>query len=47
MRFMLGACALSADALFIIEAEELKFELRVLRAEHLGDREVVKEGVVR
>ena len=41
MRFMLGACALTADALFVIETEELEFELRVLRAEHLRDREVI------
>jgi hypothetical protein len=46
MCFMLGARALTADALFVVEAEELKFELRVLRAEHLRDREVIKEGVV-
>ena len=46
MRFMLGACALPAYALFVIEAEELEFELRVLRAEHLRDREVIKKGVV-
>ena len=46
MRFMLGACALTADALFVIETEKLQFELRVQRAEHLRDREVVKEGVV-
>jgi hypothetical protein len=41
MRFVLGACALTADALFVIEAEELELELRVLRAEHLRDREVI------
>ena len=46
MRFMLGACALSADALFVIETEKLQLELRVQLAEHLRDREVVKEGVV-
>ena len=41
MRFMLGACALTADALFVIETEELQLELRMQRAEHLRDREVV------
>ena len=46
MRFMLGACALTADALFVIETEKLQLELRMQRAEHLRDREVVKEGVV-
>jgi len=47
MRFMLGACAFTADALFVVEAEELELELRVLRAEHLRNREVIKQGVVR
>ena len=41
MRFMLGACTLTADALFVIETEELQLELRMQRAEHLRDREVV------